>query len=83
MCKEIFDKILVLRDEFNECSLHLHTRGLQDVREKTIPLLNEALNAGYTAKDFKLYLREQSIKLSEEEVYLRSVVKYMKKVKLK
>ena len=57
--EEIFEKVLVLRDEFNECSLHLHMRGLQDVGEKAILLLNEALRAGYTAKDFKKYLRER------------------------
>jgi hypothetical protein len=80
--EEIFEKVLVLRDEFNECSLHLHLRGLQDVREKAILLLNEALRTGYTARDFRRFLSERSIKLSEEEVFLRSVVKYMKKVKL-
>ena len=77
--KELFDKILAKRNEFNECALRLHFRGLGDIREETIPLLNEMLKGGYNVEDFKLYLKERSVKVSKNDVYLRSVIKYLNK----
>lgn len=46
---------------------------------ETIPLLNEMLKGGYNVEDFKLYLKERSVKVSKNDVYLRSVIKYLNK----
>jgi hypothetical protein len=75
---EIFDKIIAKHDEYYQCIQHIHLRGANDVREETIPLVEEASKQGYSGNEFKKYVHEVNPLIKfKGNIFLRAVIHFL------
>ena len=76
MKKELFEQLLSKHEEYLDCVAHVHLRGIRDVKEETIEILDELIFIHISGRQLKTYLKTSGIEIDD---FFKSCIKYLKK----